>query len=248
MGGGVHRSGGASSGELVTEALETEPPERRQMRRGGTGAGTRRRKRRRQSSALTARGTEPERRAGAGRRRGLEPQFLSSSVSHGFPDMFLLNALFSAVFTPWDGRYGVMGSGLKYEPEGGVVFELRGFPLRVDVLVPFRLPNHAALFRLLFALDTSASGQEESTLSVSFVMERKIPLLHLFIGMPANTVVSDQDQEPIRILILICRWFSTIGILKGLWWGQHEIGWGGWLFRDPVENVSFMPRLLTTMQ
>ncbi|KAL0317295.1 UNVERIFIED_CONTAM: Rab3 GTPase-activating protein catalytic subunit [Sesamum angustifolium] len=58
MGGGVHRSGGASSGELVTEALETEPPERRQMRRGGTGAGMRRRalERRSQSGSLTARG------------------------------------------------------------------------------------------------------------------------------------------------------------------------------------------------
>ncbi|VFQ93855.1 unnamed protein product [Cuscuta campestris] len=31
----------------------------------------------------------------------------------------------------------------------------------------------------------------------------------------ANTVVSDQDQEPIRIWILTCRWFLTVGILPG---------------------------------
>ncbi|KAI3670743.1 hypothetical protein L2E82_53758 [Cichorium intybus] len=62
----------------------------------------------------------------------------------------------------------------------------------------------------------------------------------------ANTVVSDQDQEPIRILILTCRWFLTVGILPGSWWAHHELGRGGWWFRDPVENASFMPRVLAT--
>ncbi|KAK8485795.1 hypothetical protein V6N11_034322 [Hibiscus sabdariffa] len=31
----------------------------------------------------------------------------------------------------------------------------------------------------------------------------------------ANTMVSDQDQEPIRIWILTCWWFLTVGILPG---------------------------------
>nr|AUD39214.1 cytochrome c maturase subunit Fn [Guettarda scabra] len=62
----------------------------------------------------------------------------------------------------------------------------------------------------------------------------------------ANTVVSDQDQEPIRIWILTCRWFLTVGILPGSWWAYHELGRGGWWFRDPVENASFMPRVLAT--
>nr|YP_010731518.1 cytochrome c biogenesis FN [Artemisia argyi]WEG39847.1 cytochrome c biogenesis FN [Artemisia argyi] len=62
----------------------------------------------------------------------------------------------------------------------------------------------------------------------------------------ANTVVSDQDQEPIRILILTCRCFLTVGILPGSWWAHHELGRGGWWFRDPVENASFMPRVLAT--
>lgn len=61
-----------------------------------------------------------------------------------------------------------------------------------------------------------------------------------------NTVVSDQDQEQIRILILTCRWFLTVGILPGSWWAHHELGRGGWWFRDPVENASFMPRVLAT--
>lgn len=62
----------------------------------------------------------------------------------------------------------------------------------------------------------------------------------------ANTVVSDQDQEPIRIWILTCRLFLTVGISPGSWWAHHELGWGGWWFRDPVENASSMPRVLAT--
>ncbi|CAM0948240.1 unnamed protein product [Alopecurus aequalis] len=62
----------------------------------------------------------------------------------------------------------------------------------------------------------------------------------------ANTVVSDQDQEQIRIWILTCRLFLTVGISPGSWWAHHELGRGGWWFRDPVENASFMPRVLAT--
>jgi hypothetical protein len=62
----------------------------------------------------------------------------------------------------------------------------------------------------------------------------------------ANTVVSDQDQEPIRIWILTCWLFLTVGISLGSWWAYHELGWGGWWFWDPVENASFMPWVLAT--
>lgn len=62
----------------------------------------------------------------------------------------------------------------------------------------------------------------------------------------ANTVVSDQDQEQIRIWILTCWWFLTVGIMLGSWWAYHELGWGGWWFWDPVENASFMPWVLAT--
>nr|GEY56485.1 cytochrome c biogenesis FN, mitochondrial [Tanacetum cinerariifolium] len=51
-----------------------------------------------------------------------------------------------------------------------------------------------AVFRLLFALDRSASGHGEGA-----------------------------------------------GILPGSWWAHHELGRGGWWFRDPMENASFMP-------
>jgi cytochrome c-type biogenesis protein CcmF len=36
----------------------------------------------------------------------------------------------------------------------------------------------------------------------------------------------------------------TIGIALGSFWAYYELGWGGWWFWDPVENVSLMPWLL----
>ena len=38
--------------------------------------------------------------------------------------------------------------------------------------------------------------------------------------------------------------FLTIGIAFGSIWAYYELGWGGWWFWDPVENVSFMPWLI----
>ncbi|UWP93914.1 heme lyase CcmF/NrfE family subunit (plasmid) [Aliiroseovarius crassostreae] len=45
----------------------------------------------------------------------------------------------------------------------------------------------------------------------------------------------------------LAAWMSlTAGIALGSWWAYYELGWGGWWFWDPVENVSFMPWLLGT--
>jgi len=38
----------------------------------------------------------------------------------------------------------------------------------------------------------------------------------------------------------------TAGIALGSWWAYYELGWGGWWFWDPVENVSLIPWLLGT--
>ena len=40
--------------------------------------------------------------------------------------------------------------------------------------------------------------------------------------------------------------FLTIGILLGSVWAYYELGWGGFWFWDPVENVSLMPWLCLT--
>ena len=46
--------------------------------------------------------------------------------------------------------------------------------------------------------------------------------------------------------ILISWIFLTLGITLGSWWAYYELGWGGWWFWDPVENISLLPWLLTT--
>ena len=40
--------------------------------------------------------------------------------------------------------------------------------------------------------------------------------------------------------------FLTIGITLGRWWAYYELGWGGYWFWDPVENVALMPWLAAT--
>ncbi len=52
----------------------------------------------------------------------------------------------------------------------------------------------------------------------------------------------------IKNWILISWIFLTLGILLGSIWAYYELGWGGFWFWDPVENVSLMPWLaLTTL-
>ncbi len=46
---------------------------------------------------------------------------------------------------------------------------------------------------------------------------------------------------------LLVTWGAlTLGIALGSWWAYRELGWGGWWFWDPVENVSLMPWLIAT--
>ena len=52
----------------------------------------------------------------------------------------------------------------------------------------------------------------------------------------------------IKNWVLISWIFLTLGILLGSVWAYYELGWGGFWFWDPVENVSLMPWLsLTTL-
>jgi cytochrome c-type biogenesis protein CcmF len=50
----------------------------------------------------------------------------------------------------------------------------------------------------------------------------------------------------VRPWVLAAWSFLTIGIALGSLWAYYELGWGGWWFWDPVENVSLMPWLAGT--
>ena len=83
------------------------------------------------------------------------------------------------------------------------------------------------------------------------------PLLYLgYVGLtiPFSFAIAALLQEEVsgdwarsvKPWILISWIFLTLGITLGSWWAYYELGWGGWWFWDPVENISLLPWLLTT--
>jgi cytochrome c-type biogenesis protein CcmF len=58
--------------------------------------------------------------------------------------------------------------------------------------------------------------------------------------------VSKEWAHHIKKWILVSWIFLTIGIMLGSIWAYYELGWGGFWFWDPVENVSLMPWLTLT--
>ena len=49
-----------------------------------------------------------------------------------------------------------------------------------------------------------------------------------------------------RRFALLAWVLQTAGLLLGMWWAYHVLGWGGYWGWDPVENVALMPWLATT--
>ena len=52
--------------------------------------------------------------------------------------------------------------------------------------------------------------------------------------------------KEIKIWVYVSWTFLTLGILLGSIWAYYELGWGGFWFWDPVENISLMPWLSLT--
>jgi cytochrome c-type biogenesis protein CcmF len=49
-----------------------------------------------------------------------------------------------------------------------------------------------------------------------------------------------------RRFALLAWSLQSAGLLLGMWWAYHVLGWGGYWSWDPVENVALMPWLATT--
>ena len=64
-------------------------------------------------------------------------------------------------------------------------------------------------------------------------------------GLIRNTINKEWARN-IRIWALTSWVFLTIGISLGSWWAYYELGWGGYWFWDPVENVSLVPWIIAT--
>ena len=64
-------------------------------------------------------------------------------------------------------------------------------------------------------------------------------------GLVCN-YISREWAKHIKTWILASWVFLTIGIMLGSIWAYYELGWGGFWFWDPVENISLMPWLCLT--
>ncbi len=56
-----------------------------------------------------------------------------------------------------------------------------------------------------------------------------------------NKSVNSNWAKDVKIWVFASWIFLTLGIMLGSVWAYYELGWGGFWFWDPVENVSLMP-------
>ena len=99
------------------------------------------------------------------------------------------------------------------------------------------------------------NGQDLNPILQDVLLVAHPPVLYLgYLGLsiPFSIAIGFllTNDHKINIVKLIRFWslapfiFLTLGILLGSIWAYYELGWGGWWFWDPVENVSLLPWLL----
>ena len=99
------------------------------------------------------------------------------------------------------------------------------------------------------------NGQDLNPILQDVLLVAHPPILYLgYLGLsiPFSIAIGFllTNDNTINIVKLIRFWalvpfvFLTLGILLGSIWAYYELGWGGWWFWDPVENVSLLPWLL----
>ncbi|MEO8700139.1 MAG: cytochrome c-type biogenesis CcmF C-terminal domain-containing protein [Kofleriaceae bacterium] len=66
------------------------------------------------------------------------------------------------------------------------------------------------------------------------------------IGALASGRLDDMWVGSVRVWMLICFGFLSLGLILGGRWAYEELGWGGYWAWDPVENAGFMPWFTAT--
>lgn len=99
-----------------------------------------------------------------------------------------------------------------------------------------------------------AQGQSLNPLLEDIGLALHPPMLYLgYVGFGivfafavAGMLQQRIDREWSRVIHpwICASWgLLSLGIGLGSWWAYRELGWGGWWFWDPVENVSLLPWL-----
>jgi cytochrome c-type biogenesis protein CcmF len=66
------------------------------------------------------------------------------------------------------------------------------------------------------------------------------------IGALASGRLDDMWLGSVRVWMLICFGFLSLGLILGGRWAYEELGWGGYWAWDPVENAGFIPWFTAT--
>ncbi len=66
------------------------------------------------------------------------------------------------------------------------------------------------------------------------------------IGALASGRLDDLWLGSVRVWMLICFGFLSLGLILGGRWAYEELGWGGYWAWDPVENAGFIPWFTAT--
>ncbi len=70
-----------------------------------------------------------------------------------------------------------------------------------------------------------------------------VPFVLLLTALCYETLTQRVIRE-MRFWVLLSWGLLTLAVALGSYWAYYELGWGGWWFWDPVENVSLLPWLL----
>jgi cytochrome c-type biogenesis protein CcmF len=107
-------------------------------------------------------------------------------------------------------------------------------------------------------IDVPIEGRDLNPLLQDIGLAMHPPLLYLgYVGFAivfaiavgallAKQEIGAEWAQHVRPWALLAWAFLTAGIGLGSWWAYRELGWGGWWFWDPVENVSLLPWLAGT--
>ena len=66
------------------------------------------------------------------------------------------------------------------------------------------------------------------------------------IGALASGRLDDSWIYSIRVWVMVCWFFLSLGLILGGRWAYEELGWGGYWAWDPVENAGFLPWFTAT--
>ena len=105
-------------------------------------------------------------------------------------------------------------------------------------------------FNLIYPIPTEGLGLNPILQDPALVIHPPI----LYLGYVGSSIIFSSALAATSLNLVSKKWashikkwvlsswvFLTLGILLGSIWAYYELGWGGFWFWDPVENVSLMP-------